>query len=139
MIRVSERPDDVAGHRMHQRLLHEPDAPLRRDLKTLARFIEMYCRCRHKDAEKSAVTLKTHDVAALAGRSVALCRPCGKLLAHAFVKRTTCPMDPKPSCKRCPDHCYQPVYRRQIREVMKYSGRRLVLSGRLDYLYKLLF
>jgi hypothetical protein len=34
---------------------------------------------------------------------------------------------------------YHPQYWQRIREVMKYSGRKLVLSGRLDYLYHLLF
>jgi hypothetical protein len=112
---------------------------LRRDLKTLIKFVEVYCRARHGDAEKAVVEYKTHDVAALAGHDVELCEACTKLLAHALVKRTNCPLDPKPACKHCPDHCYHPAYRQQIREVMKVSGRKLVLSGRLDYLYHLLF
>jgi len=41
-------------------------------------------------------------------------------------------------CKHCPEHCYAPRYRAQIREVMRYSGPRLVLRGRLDYLWHLL-
>ena len=56
---------------------------------------------------------------------------------HAFVKRQTCPMSPKPSCKKCPQNCYASAYRARIREVMKVSGRRLVLRGRLDYLLHL--
>lgn len=112
---------------------------LQRDLKTLALFIRIYCHHRHADAEKTVVTLKTHDVAALAGRPVELCDGCRKLLAHALVKRSNCPMDPKPMCKHCPSHCYHPTYRAQIREVMKVSGKRLVLSGRLDMLFHLLF
>jgi hypothetical protein len=48
-------------------------------------------------------------------------------------------MDPKPACKHCPSHCYHPDYRKRIREVMRYSGRNMVLGGRLDYLYHLLF
>ena len=55
------------------------------------------------------------------------------------MKRSRCPLDPKPACKHCPVHCYHPTYRQNIREVMRYSGRRLVLSGRLDMLYHLLF
>ena len=114
------------------------DRHLRRDLKTLTRFIEVYCEHRHGDSDKAVVELQTHDVAAIAGRTVTLCDECRRLLAHAFVKRTTCPMEPKPACKRCPSHCYQPEYRQQIREVMKVSGRRLVLRGRVDYLLHLL-
>jgi hypothetical protein len=113
--------------------------PITRDLKTLALFIRVYCQQKHPEAEKGTVNLKTHDVEAIAGRAVRLCPQCTKLLAHAFVKRTRCPMNPKPACKHCPSHCYHSTYRAQIREVMKYSGRRLVLTGRLDYLFRLLF
>ena len=115
------------------------DARLRRDLRTLARFIEVYCRARHPGATRHAVNLRTHDIPALHGRALELCPDCTKLLTHAFMKRTLCPLDPKPSCKKCPDHCYAPHYRAQIREVMKVAGRRLVLSGRLHYLLKLWF
>jgi hypothetical protein len=108
------------------------------DLKTVARFIDVYCRFKHKNAQKSLVQLKTHDVSTIYGRELHLCRDCRKLLAHAFVKRSRCPFDPKPMCKKCPDHCYAPAYAARMREVMKFSGRKLVLSGRLDYLLHLL-
>ena len=109
-----------------------------RDLKVVARFIDVYCRHQHSDANKSPMRLKTHDVAGIYGKPVSLCAECRKLLGHAFVKRTHCPLVPKPICKKCPDHCYVPKYARQMREVMKFSGRRLVLRGRLDYLFHLL-
>ena len=117
----------------------EFDKATERDLKTLAQFIGIYCRHRHAGAPKHATRLKTHDVEAIAGEPLELCNACRKLLTHAFVKRTHCPMHPKPACKHCPSHCYHPTYRAQMRDVMKYSGRRLVLSGRLDLLLHLLF
>ena len=109
------------------------------DLKTLAMFIQVYCRHKHAEAPKAIPALKTHNITLIAGRKIELCTECGKLLAHAFIKRTHCPMHPKPACKHCPSHCYHPAYRAQIREVMNYSGRKLLLSGRLDYLFHLLF
>lgn len=109
------------------------------DLRTLALFIHIYCRYKHMEQPKSIVEMKTHDVQLIAGRPIVLCPECTKLLAHAFIKRTHCPMHPKPACKHCPSHCYHPTYRAQIREVMKYSGKKLLLSGRLDYLFHLLF
>jgi hypothetical protein len=109
------------------------------DLKILAKFIEVYCDGNHADADRTAVKLQTHDVNELMGKPLKLCPGCQKLLAHALVKRTVCPMDPKPQCKHCPRHCYHPNYRRQIQEVMKYSGRKLVMRGRLDYLLHLFF
>ena len=112
---------------------------LERDLKTLALFINLYCRYRHVGADKTSPQLKTHDVKGIAGRELSLCEDCRKLLVHAFVKRSHCPMDPKPQCKHCPSHCYHPTYRAQIREVMQFSGKKMLLSGRLDYLFHLLF
>jgi hypothetical protein len=112
---------------------------LQKDLKTLALFISIYCRYRHENAPKMPALLKTHDVAAIAGTPVNLCPECCRLLAHAFTKRTHCPMDPKPACKHCPNHCYHPNYRAQIREVMRFSGKKMLLGGRLDYLFHLLF
>ena len=112
---------------------------LEKDLRTLALFIDLYCRYRHAGAEKGPPDLKTHDAEAIAGRARLLCEDCRQVLAHAFVKRSHCPMDPKPACKHCPAHCYHPTYRARIREVMKFSGRKMLLGGRLDYLFHLLF
>ena len=115
------------------------DKTLDRDLRLLADFIDIYCSHKHADVPRAPVDIKTHDVAALVGKEVCLCDECKKLLTHAFVKRSTCPFNPKPACKHCTEHCYHPTYREQIKEVMKYSGKKLVLSGRIDYLFKLLF
>jgi Nitrous oxide-stimulated promoter len=111
-----------------------------KDLFILIKFIEVYCHDRHIDtSEPQIIDLKTHDLKELTGKIPRLCPGCQKLLAHALVKRTTCPMQPKPTCKHCPRHCYHPKYRQQIRDVMKYSGRKLVLRGRIDYLLHLFF
>ena len=117
-----------------------PDDPaVNKDLRTLAMFIRIYCENKHPDAPKREARMQTHDVAAIAKGPVILCAECERLLMHAFIKRSRCPMDPKPACKHCTDHCYHPDYQAKIREVMKYSGMRLVLTGRLDDLYHLLF
>ena len=115
------------------------DTKLEKDLRVLVRFIRLYCDHRHGAAAKEPFSLRGLDGRSLGRRPVVLCHPCRKLLAHALVKRSRCPLDPKPACKHCPVHCYHPTYRQNIREVMRYSGRRLVLSGRLDMLYHLLF
>ncbi len=114
------------------------DNDIAKDLRILARFIEVYCNSWHKAEPRSEVAIKEVDIISLMGRPLTLCRECAKLLAHAAYKRSHCPMHPKPACKHCPQHCYHPLYRQQIREVMKYSGRKLVLSGRLDYLWHLI-
>lgn len=115
------------------------DRHLERDLRMLVRFVAIYCRRQHRDAEKSHPRMKSFDVTALANEAIELCPACAELLTHALVKRAHCPMNPKPSCKHCPSHCYHPKYRRQIQEVMRFSGRHIVMTGRLDYLLHLLF
>jgi hypothetical protein len=114
------------------------DKRLQRDCKTLLRFIEFYCHARHPRGGVVVLQLKGFDIPAIAGRQVALCPDCTKLAAHALVKRSHCPMAPKPECKHCPDHCYHPDYRKQIREVMRFSGTQMMLRGRVDYLLHLL-
>ncbi len=115
------------------------DRHLDRDLRTLVRFVAVYCRGRHRGAQKSPARMKSFDIAALANEAIELCPACVDLLTHALVKRAHCTLHPKPACKHCPSHCYHPKYRSQIREVMRFSGRHIVLTGRLDYLLHLLF
>jgi hypothetical protein len=117
----------------------DPPEDVLKEMRTLIRFIEFYCARKHRGVPRSAVTMKCLDIAAIAGHPVSLCADCGKLCMHAATKRAACPLDPKPQCKHCPEHCYHPRYREKIREVMRFSGMRLVLRGRLDYLAHLLF
>ncbi|MBI5863592.1 MAG: nitrous oxide-stimulated promoter family protein [Planctomycetes bacterium] len=115
------------------------DDQVRRELRTLGTFIEVYCKAHHRDQPKSTVPFRHIDIRGLAGHEVRLCEACGKLLQYSFMMRSLCPLDPKPSCKHCPQPCYSDEYRRQIREVMRYSGLRLLLTGRIDYLYRYFF
>ena len=117
----------------------KPNTPklLQRDLRTLTRFIQIYCHGHHY--HQAPAVLRGMDLQKIAGKPVELCPPCTKLLQHALVKRTHCQRNPKPQCKDCPSHCYAPNYRQQIREVMRFSGMKLLFSGRLDYLFHLLF
>jgi hypothetical protein len=110
---------------------------LHSDVRVLVRFIRVYCDAHHKQASRRPMQLPTGALRALCPAPPALCAECRKLLLHAIVMRSRCPLNPKPACKHCPDHCYAPRYRQQIRKVMGYSGRKLVLSGRLDYLLHL--
>jgi hypothetical protein len=110
---------------------------LARDLRTLVMFVDTYCAGKHGEVARPA--MMTLDVPRIAGRPVFLCAECTKLLAHALVKRTHCPRDPKPECKHCPTHCYAPKYRAEIREVMKFAGTQLLQKGRIDYLLHLFF
>lgn len=130
---------DPSGRSRSNRQPEKWDALVRKDLKTLALFVELYCHNHHPLDQRRELLLPNMDVPEIVGRPITLCRQCAKLLTHAWVKRAACPMDPKPMCKHCPNHCYAPEYRLKIQEVMRYSGRKMVLGGRLDYLYHLFF
>jgi hypothetical protein len=110
---------------------------LRRDVRTLVKFIELYCRTKHRGVPTDVVQWGGPGLAGILEGTARLCPDCGKLLAYALVKRVHCPLDPKPACKHCPSHCYRPRQRQAMRAVMAHSGRRLVLRGRLDYLWHL--
>ena len=106
------------------------------DVEVLAEFIHIYCADMHPDA----ATFRPESSGAV-GRYLApvefsYCADCLKLLLHAASKRILCPYDPKPACKKCDTHCYGPGYRERIREVMRYSGMRLIRRGRFGLLKK---
>lgn len=92
-----------------------------KDLKVLSVFIDCYCRGKHGIPKGE------------------ICPDCAELLRYARARRRNCPLDPKPACKHCPIHCYAKARRETIREVMAYSGRRLLLRGRLDLLWHYFF
>ncbi len=108
------------------------------DVEVLREFIVIFCGHHHTGAPRETVS-----ASGLAGRCIghdtALCAECAALLKYAASKRITCPYDPKPSCKKCVTHCYRPDYRQRIREVMRFSGIRLIKKGKLGLLKKYLF
>jgi hypothetical protein len=68
-----------------------------------------------------------------------LCAECREFLEYAMTRRLRCPLDPKPACKHCPVHCYRPGHREKVKEIMRFSGRRLIRRGRLDLLWHYFF
>ena len=108
-----------------------------KDLKVLGKFVETYCK-HHHDAERERFTMSGLDITVTTLGKRRVCPDCRNLLAHAVVKRARCPLDPKPACRLCAVHCYSPENRRKIREVMKFSGRHLILRGHLHLLFHFL-
>ena len=51
-----------------------------------------------------------------------------ELKAYACRRLERCRwQEAKPACKRCPTHCYAPAMRQKIREVMRWTGPRMLL------------
>ncbi len=109
---------------------------IRKDIRVLADLTEVYCKAKHRERDRSA-PLPRGELAAYASElQVRLCAECTKVVLHGAVKRIRCPMDPKPECKYCPEHCYNPRYREQVREVMRFAWRHMLKRGRLDLVIK---
>lgn len=108
----------------------------KKDLKILIRFIALYCRSKHGNGlqDKSSLVLPA-DLDNVVKAEVHLCSDCMALVGYAMDKRRKCPLQPKPSCKKCPIHCYSKANRDKIRDVMAFSGKRMILRGRLDLLW----
>ena len=83
--------------------------------KTVELMIHLYCRKKHGCKE--------------------LCATCKFIKEYAFMRLEKCPFgDEKPACKACKVHCYQSQQREKIREIMRYSGPRMVLFYPTEYI-----
>lgn len=109
-----------------------------KDVKVLVDFVRVYCHARHDRSLRTPFD-PPPELRRRYPKGVDLCPDCAGLLAHGIQKRRKCPLEPKPTCKQCRVHCYSKEYRAKIREVMGFSGRRMILRGRLDYLLHFLF
>ena len=76
-------------------------------------MIRLYCRKNHSKED---------------GRAGQICPDCQELLDYAKQRSQKCPfMEEKTFCANCKVHCYKPEMREQIRQVMRYSGPRMLL------------
>ncbi len=81
--------------------------------RVVAKMVGIYCR--HKEHNKY------------------LCKDCNELLEYAFQRLSHCPHgNAKPTCRKCTIHCYSPEMREKMRQVMIYSGPRMLLFAPTD-------
>lgn len=86
------------------------DKRLHRAQETVSKMITLYCHAHHKPHHNH------------------LCPACEDLAAYAHRRIERCPYGAdKPTCAKCPIHCYQADRREQIRQVMRYAGPRMLL------------
>lgn len=56
-----------------------------------------------------------------------LCEKCRELLAYAMSRLDHCKFgENKPTCRKCPVHCYCPDMKMRIKIVMRWSGPRMI-------------
>lgn len=64
----------------------------------------------------------------LHGTQKGLCPECRELAEYSVMRSDRCPfMETKTFCSNCRVHCYKPEMREKIREVMRFSGPRMLL------------
>ena len=74
----------------------------------------MYCRDHHAQASATAQDDRP-------------CSECAGLLDYARLRLEKCRYGAaKPACSACETHCYGPAMRERVREVMCYSGPRML-------------
>jgi len=80
-----------------------------REWRTIETMVALYCRDKHGQ----------HDGG--------LCSECQGLLDYAGLRLDRCRFGrEKPTCAKCPVHCYQKERREQVRTVMRYAGPRML-------------
>ncbi|MFR8835497.1 MULTISPECIES: nitrous oxide-stimulated promoter family protein [Bacteroides] len=80
------------------------------------------------DREKRIVELMIRLYCRKKEKNKYLCIQCEELLRYAHARLDHCPFgENKSSCKQCTVHCYKPVMRERMRQVMRFSGPRMLL------------
>lgn len=81
-----------------------------KEIEVVTMMIRLYCRKKHKSKRGE------------------LCQDCQALLEYMKLRRSKCPFgDQKPFCSNCKIHCYKADMREKMRQVMRFSGPRMLL------------
>jgi predicted amidophosphoribosyltransferase len=81
---------------------------IEREKVTIRHMIRLYCRHHHSQKGK-------------------LCSDCNELLEYALARVEHCVFGiNKPVCSECKVHCYKNDMREKVRQVMRYTGPRML-------------
>lgn len=90
---------------------------IEKEKDTIKLMINIYCNKKHKTKVDSK----------------GLCDECTELLEYANKRLSLCKFgENKSSCSRCPIHCYKKDMRQKVKEVMKFSGPRLIIYNPIE-------
>ncbi len=85
---------------------------LRKDERTLVAMARIYCHGHRHIADSS--------------NDEQLCHECFQVVEYALERTKRCPHEHKGTCDTCTIQCYKPAMRQRIREIMAYSGPRMM-------------
>ena len=81
------------------------------EIRSVTQMIEYFCQKKHKESYNNE-----------------LCDECKSLSDYARSRTERCPfMESKTFCNNCKVHCYSPEMRKRIKEVMRFSGPRMMI------------
>lgn len=84
-----------------------------KEQRVVEEMIQLYCRKKHSKEER---------------QEGQMCPECQRLSEYAKQRSQKCPfMKEKTFCANCKVHCYKPEMREKIRQVMRFSGPRMLL------------
>lgn len=85
---------------------------LQREQSTIERMVAIWCRDRHGHGHGRHPT----------------CAQCQSFLDYTEQRLARCPYGArKPTCARCPVHCYRHERREQARAIMRHAGPKMLL------------
>ena len=103
-------PTDPSSIDAHTATVKTDSDRLGREFRTMQRMVELHCADRHGTPRGQ------------------LCGDCGEFLVYVQRRLEKCPYgEDKPTCAKCPIHCYKPAQREMAREIMRYAGPRMPL------------
>jgi hypothetical protein len=81
---------------------------IEREKQTVGAMIRIYCKLNHGGKE--------------------LCAECSQLWNYAWERLENCPFESdKPTCIDCSIHCYKRDMKERVRQVMRFSGPKMLL------------
>jgi len=90
---------------------------IKKEKETVEKMIRLFCEKKHDQCRGT------------------LCTECQSLLEYSHKRLENCQyQEDKPTCRKCPAHCYRPTMRDEIRRVMRFSGPRLALRAPVEWI-----
>ena len=91
---------------------------VQREMQTIEAMIRIYCLHHHNQD---------------------ICSECSSVLTYSFARIEKCQFGPdKPACNQCTVHCYSPKMREKVKEVMRFSGPKMMWKHPVLTLHHLL-
>ena len=88
---------------------------IEREKHIIGVMVEIYCKKKHKSKD-------------------GLCSECRELLDYSRQRLDKCKFgEQKSYCQKCPIHCYKKDMKEKIKDVMKFSGPRLLFYNPVEF------